>query len=909
MATDQISQQNRTYVASGGIDDDSGTVQRFADGSSIQTFDDGSTLVIDNEGGVSSTPIPPDYSNAGTTQAGKSDTPASQNKKPKPGKRLQNPLGNFSSYTYQISLYMITPDAYNTFVQSGRKNIEAFQGIDNSTKGAFLIAQSGGINNSTSKRAPEFDVDYYIDDLKIKAQITGKETLTATNIEEITFNIYEPYGFSFLTRLRRSLDALNATPPSNANAANGVDEEGRNVGIEVRAEDGTLANQRRNPETGELYNPAVESTSGTPNTSSGGKTGPLSKQLQNPSRQFFILGIRFQGYDKNGNLINSKSQSGYNADPIGNANGVYERFFDIMIQDLKFKIDGRMVVYNCTAVVPKVSEAMGTKRGIIDNGVTIVGGTVNDAFLGETDGNIGMFTKLNNDQKKLKENGTIRIPNEFTVTYLGGTDITIGGASVVSPADLDKLKWKMTNAKTTKESNAKTEGSSSVDNTKRQITIKRGVPILQAIQQIVSQSSFLEDALTKVYTGAEQPDPSGSEEEVENSDANTVSWYNVSPEIINLGWDDLVGDFAYRINYVIQPYSTPIVYSPYVKKTPKYYGPHKRYEYWFTGKNSEVIKYEQTMDNAYFQVAIAPGGSNQAAGGEQQVPTIPNKQQNQPKQGVLNLGREAQNSYMTSLFDPGAYAEAKITILGDPDFLMTTSASSVQAVYDQFYGPDGYTINPNGGQVFIEINFKEPQDYSNKDGLLSINESILFYLYPDVVKREIDKRGGGISYLVKTVNSSFRGGKFEQELELTINTFASLTKSETPAGGREPTATATAASQPRTDPANQSAAVAQRTGVVLNSTAGAGRGGRGGPTAQELAAYQVSQGKGFQQSPPVTDATGNTTGGGAAFGNPNLTRQGNKARNNQAQQGTKTVPTKTGRVQDDDAGTATYFAA
>ena len=580
MATDQTSQQNRTYIATGGIDDDSGTLQRFDDGSSIQTFDDGSSLVIDSEGAVSSTPVPPEYSNAGTTQAGKSNTRSAKNKKPKPGKRLQNPLGNFSSYTYQISLYMITPEAYNTFVESGRKNISAFQGVDNTNKGAFLVAQSGGINNSTSKRAPAFDLDFYIDDLKIKSVITGKETLTATNIEEVNFNIYEPYGFSFLTRLRRALDALNQSPPSSANAATGVNAEGRNVGIEVLSEDGTPTQSNRNPESGELYNPAVESTTGTPNTSSGGKTSPLSAQAQNPSRQFFILGIRFQGYDKNGKLISSQDQSGYNADPTGNANGVYERFFDIRITELKFKIDGRMVVYQCTAAVPKTSEAMGTKRGIIDNGVTIVGGTVNDAFLGETDGNIGMFTKLNNDQKKLKNQGSISIPNEFTVTYLGGTDITIGGASIVSPADLDKLKWKMTNAKTTSEVNVKTEENSTVDNTKRQIVIRRGVPILQAIQQIVSQSSFLEAALNKVYTTVEEPEE-GEDEEI-NSNANTISWYNVSPEITVLGWDDLVGDYAYRINYVIQPYFTPIVNSPYVKKTPKYYGPSKRYDYWFT---------------------------------------------------------------------------------------------------------------------------------------------------------------------------------------------------------------------------------------------------------------------------------------------------------------------------------------
>jgi hypothetical protein len=149
--TEQTNQQNRSYIASGGIDDDSGSILRFDDGSSIQTFDDGSTLAIDPDGNTSSapTPTPPPTSNAGTTQAGKSGTPAGKTSEQKPGKRPQNPLGNFSSYTYQLSLYMITPDAYDAFIQSGRKNINAFQDINNTGNGVYLIAQSGGINNTT----------------------------------------------------------------------------------------------------------------------------------------------------------------------------------------------------------------------------------------------------------------------------------------------------------------------------------------------------------------------------------------------------------------------------------------------------------------------------------------------------------------------------------------------------------------------------------------------------------------------------------------------------------------------------------------------------------------------------------------------------------------------------------------
>lgn len=91
-----------------------------------------------------------------------------------------------------------------------RKNINALSQTDATGQatngGAFLIAQSGGINNKTSKRAPRFDLDYYIDDLKIKTAVNGKNTQSASNVTAISFNIYEPYGFSFITKLKRAND-------------------------------------------------------------------------------------------------------------------------------------------------------------------------------------------------------------------------------------------------------------------------------------------------------------------------------------------------------------------------------------------------------------------------------------------------------------------------------------------------------------------------------------------------------------------------------------------------------------------------------------------------------------------------------------------------------------------------------
>jgi hypothetical protein len=126
---------------------------------------------------------------------------------------------------------------------------------------------------------------------------------------------------------------------------------------------------------------------------------------------------------------------------------------------------------------------------------------------------------------------------------------------------------------------------------------------------------------------------------------------------------------------------------------------------------------------------------------------------------------EAQNAYMTSLFDIGTYALAKIVILGDPDYLMQDSPGSLNDVYRQFYGPDGYTINPNGGQVFFEISFKEGRDYNNENGLLTINDQVLLWNYPDAVAAQVQ----GVSYHLLSVDSNFSKGKFVQELIATIN--------------------------------------------------------------------------------------------------------------------------------------------
>jgi hypothetical protein len=629
-----------------------------------------------------------------------------------PGRRLKNPLGYFSSSTYQISLYMITPDAYDAFILSGRRNINALR--DSGTgAGVYLVAQSGGISDTDSRRAPGFNLDYYIDNLSIKTYMGPKATMTASNTTEVKFQIIEPYGFSFLTRLKEASDTLQ-----------GINDA----------------------------RPAISS-------------GP-----RNPTRQFFILGLRFLGYDENGNVMTGSKvveNDMLDANSTPDSVALFDRYYDINIINVKFKIDGTASTYNVDAIALAPQVAFGIKRGRINNDITLVGTTVKDVLEGDE----GLIAKLN---KASEENALGESFNTYAIRWVGDDVDLIKKAAIVLPSDLDKTKFPGTGSRSTLEVTQVVEDTANPDVNRRQIVFKNDTSVQQAITQIITESSYLIDALTVVYDSVRQPNEDGTYKGTpgENTGAK-ISWYNLSAEVSDAVWNPAIADYVFKITYVIQTYSTPVIENAYIQSLGKYYGPQKRYEYWYTGKNSEILSYEQVLNNGYFTIAL-----DTALPEDPEVPVTNNQQPNQSRQDTLTTGSAAQNTVITSLYDPSSFVTAKITILGDPDFLAIESPGSINDVYDRFYGTDGFTITPNGGQVFIEIDFKEAIDYETDKGYLSINDRILFWKYPEDVPIQ------GVSYNVIDVMSNFQGGTFKQTLNCVVNTLGGVNnKASTTASG------------------------------------------------------------------------------------------------------------------------------
>lgn len=119
---------------------------------------------------------------------------------------LTNRLHDFTSYTYKITLFLLTKDDFTEI----SKNPKAF------VPKHVLISSAGGlpIEADASTKAtwhPDFQEDFFIDNLTMTTVVGLNAKSRASNAIELKFNIIEPYGLSLLDRL---LSACQVTAKS-----------------------------------------------------------------------------------------------------------------------------------------------------------------------------------------------------------------------------------------------------------------------------------------------------------------------------------------------------------------------------------------------------------------------------------------------------------------------------------------------------------------------------------------------------------------------------------------------------------------------------------------------------------------------------------------------------------------------
>ena len=99
----------------------------------------------------------------------------------------------------------------------------------------------------------------------------------------------------------------------------------------------------------------------------------------------------------------------------------------------------------------------------------------------------------------------------------------------------------------------------------------------------------------------------------------------------------------------------------------------------------------------------------------------------------------------------------------------------------------------------MEIGFKEGVDYKDSNGLLSINDNILFTQYPEYVQKICENR---VIYMVAQIDSLITRGRFVQTLHLIQPYFAGSTAA------------------PATDPSTADPAKSSNTQTISNDNKG-----------------------------------------------------------------------------------------
>ena len=641
-----------------------------------------------------------------------------------------NPLLGLASQTYAISIYMMNRTEYVQFLGTDKKTLPTKQ----------LILQSGGAK--PEERNKYFDLDFYIENVEFQTVINSQGSGSPHNVTNLTFDIMEPQGITFLERLKKAT------------------------------------------------------------------TDHVQDKNVNINAQTYLMVIRFYGYDEFGNLVTKRDASDTELETTSDPEALVEKFIPFQFNDIRYKVNNKAVVYNCSCATPQNQIGYSTMRGSIPfnfqlgassvkkllNGnsqlvpiVPIVTRTTSQGLTGgppnqnrvtenvteetvtvaqQRAGKIGLQDRtvtsglcdaLNEHQREIaKKNGSI--PDEYI--------IEIEDVAGLIDAKMKKqgktLKEKTPMQTSSNPNEQKNMEKQFLDKETKEYSINAGTQIVQLIDQVLKNSTYITAQQTIAFDEI-------TNKEIRNPPVQTVMWYKITQVASPIAYDPVRQDYAYQIIYRISRYQINTPRSPYFPPA-MYRGSHKIYNYWFTGLNTEVLDFDIEVKANYVTIMgkdglvadedISVGGDARYA--ERRFFQSVADSSTQGSSG--DAGRPAAQ-LAARLYSPADVTKADLTIVGDPDFIQQSelfySASNLDA-----FETDG-SVNSTAGEVLFELRFNRVVDYDMATGETPVNANNT----NSKITGELNLAEESQVYAAVTVINKFASGKFTQELAGVARTF------------------------------------------------------------------------------------------------------------------------------------------
>lgn len=721
-------------------------------------------------------------------------TVAGPNVKPRP-----NVLDQYASYSYSASVYLMTESQYQKMINSQNKTVDGYQ----------LLFQSGGAANNVGGvrpppatsidagfgagvsefgedapaaqpdggRNPFFDNDFYIDSITIENLPPGKATGAAHNVTSLKFTVIEPLGITLIDRLRDAV--ANAAPQDPTGKVNysvatylmvirfyGYDSEGK------------LEQVRSKPDQEGTSDPAaivekfipfridqIKWSVGSKLVSYEWVCVPVGQRLAAYASRGTIpydvqlvdstVGGLLGGDAAYSTVTTSAANPGASTTQSPAANSrdaqrqAIERRNQSTVPNQSAAETARLNRQAGNSAAPITSPAPPKANAAPSDKKTITKGLVG---------------AMNEFQQQLVKQGTFTYADEYVVEFIG--------------PDANKIKdarLQLPNAKVVKKSTAAgkndprslDQGKTSVDMVSRSFSITAGQQLLQAIELTIRNSSYIFDQALVIINpdGTQIPNP--------NSRNQPLKWFVITMKAEAISdLDPKRNDRAYRITYSIAAREVKNIISKYFAIS-KFTGVHKSYPYWFTGENTAVLDYQETMNHLYqLTVSGSDTGLSAAAKIRQNQTSSMSEiitynyapRSTESSSGAAGKQNELAANTAELLYSPSELANSKIKIIGDPAWIM--QGTNFRAPTDEIFGgeslssgflPDG-SIAFDNQDVLYEIRWQRPEDYVLDSGLADpYSQTQKKYNNRTALQSRV--------YMCRGVVSEFNKGKFEQTLD------------------------------------------------------------------------------------------------------------------------------------------------
>jgi hypothetical protein len=697
---------------------------------------------------------------SGTNNARKTVEPASESevKQTINVRPMPNPLHAYASYTYGLSLAMLTIDEYNEVAKT-QKYIPK----------RVLIASAGRHNQTKDPNDPNqftraqfFSEDFYFENLEIETVIGFNERSRATNAITINFSIIEPFGMSLLDRiiklagseevksknyleqpylLQIDFFAINDAGIIVGNLPQHtkripikiltLDIDASNKGAVYKIEAVVYSHSAYNVNT--MATPAhFEIVAGT-----------VASFFQSTETESSLVGAKKQREElKNKNItVGADGLARGRTGEVVPLTAVDQRTAGIISADPIYKVKSYGSAYNAF-----YNDLVNTKKIRVADKI---------------------YFKFSEEFQNAKFLLGKNLSPKDTPMAEASTEITIrAGKTDAANANLD-YKTAIFN-------------------------VNAGTSIEMVINYVIRNSDYIQNQLTV-------PEDHGANvqsylaKKKSNKDL-PLKWFKIVPQVLLTEYDGTRKVWGREITYNVVPYE---VYNTKIAAAPQgvWTQPLKQYNYYYTGKNTDVLDFKIQFNALYFTAVTAYKRHMAATYG---LTDYDDRELNPDKYAGMESGpnaiqpmkesrviqdtqaRATGGSYtptaaaaadvQQSLYTPagGDMIQGDLRIIGDPQFIkqddifyppfnvvdpISGKKGVAPATSDQRLIADG-SLETDSREVYVEVTFKMPTDVNEVTGLVNFSSDY----------QQTSMFSG--MYRVYTVKNTFSGGKFEQVLSV-----------------------------------------------------------------------------------------------------------------------------------------------